>query len=136
IARDHDDRSALRGALLEQRVRLLAGDARQLADDAHERRRIRPRRDDRVLRAAELRRSDELHCTRDLARVLDALDALADGLQRRHYFSFLSIENCFANSVSASRSRFSRSPLNSPTLLSSVRMSCLRAFMNDSSSFS
>ncbi len=49
------------------------------------------------------------------------------------YF-FSSTENCFANSVSASRSCFSPSPSSLPEAFSSSSSDCLRDFMNDISS--
>ena len=78
IRRHDDDGRVAQLALLEQRVRILAGHPRELRDHRGQRGRIRASGDDRVLRAAQLGSGDELERTRDLPRVLHADDPLAD----------------------------------------------------------
>src|SRR5437879_1768295 len=73
---DHErDPAALPPGLAQQGKPLRQLRCVQVADHLGQGGRVRPRRDDPVLGALQLRRGHELHRPRDLARALDRLDA-------------------------------------------------------------
>src|SRR5882762_1947189 len=133
VRRDEDDRGALHAVrrLAQQGEPLRERRRVEIADDLRERLRVGSRADDAILGALQLRRGDELHRLRDLARVLDGADAPLQLTGLRHYR--------LPSALYSSMAFFSR-PLRSSesalrVLISSTRPSCCAA-MNSSRPFS
>ena len=85
VSGQRDDRDRLDALpLLEEREAHRGRRPPHSGDQLVHRLGVRPERADPLLRAPQLRRGDELHRPRDLARVADGLDAAFEILDRSH----------------------------------------------------
>src|SRR2546429_1056942 len=105
---DHErDPAALPPGLAQQGEPLRQLRCVQVADHLGQGGRVRPRRDDPVLGALQLRRGHELHRLRDLARALDRLDAATQLAGLGH--------QCAASCLYAATAARSRAMRSSPS---------------------